>query len=340
MADRVSIVEGGSDLVGAFTALTDEVYAEVDAATPGRPTSGRFAALLDDAQPSRRRCSLRLFLAPGRARAAAIVNPRLVGPDGKPIGLIGFFESRDDEPAATAVLTAATDWLHERGATIVRGPINFTTWHDYRLVTDAPEPGWFTGEPSHPAYYPRLWRAAGFTPASAYGSYWMPELGPLHDRFLARAERAADAGVTVRPVSVGDLPAVYQLSMIGFRDAHMFSQIEPDEFAALYGADRAASVASTSFLAVDDGRPVGFLYTFMTDLPRGRVGVAKSIAIRPEARDRGVYHALFAAAIGAFRDHDAVAGIAALIHIDGEPAKMGWQVPDRRFKTYELFERP
>jgi GNAT superfamily N-acetyltransferase len=346
VADLVSIVEGGSELLPEFAALTDEVWAalpaamsvEVDTTGAHRPTSGQIVAQLADAQPTRRRCSVRLFLSPGRARAAAIVNPRLVDAAGKPLGLIGFFEAQDDEPAARAVLHAAAAWLRERGATSVRGPINFTTWHDYRLIVERTSPGGFTGEPCHPSYYPRLWQAAGFAPTSRYGSYWTPALAPTHARFAARAANALDAGVMVRPMTVGDLPALFQLAMIGFADAHLFSRVEPDEFAALYGADRAASVAGTTFVAVAEGRPLGFLYTYVADLPDGPAGIFKSVAVHPDARGRNVYQALFARAFEAFLERGLDRAIAALIHVDGSPAKMGWQDPDRIYKHYALFE--
>lgn len=216
--------------------------------------------------------------------------------------------------------------------------MNCTTWHDYRLVTTPTTPGGFAGEPVHPAYYPRLWEAAGFTPVSQYGSYWTPPLVSEHARFAARAEGAYASGVEVRPVSVGDLPAMYQLAMLGFEHAYMFSRVEPDEFAALYTADRAASVAGTSFVAVEDGRPLGFLYTFVAELPDGPAGVFKSVAVHPDARGRNVYMALFARAFESFLDRKLERAITALIHVDGTPAKMGWNDPARTYKQYALYE--
>lgn len=338
MADRVAIVEGGSELVADFAALTDVVFA--GDATPERPTSGRTARLLDETNPQRRRASIRLFLARGRARVAAIVNPRLVDEDGKPIGLLGFYESLDDEAASTAVLHAAAEWLRERGATIVRGPINYSTWNDYRLTTEATEPGWFAGEPYHPSYYPRLWAAAGFAVATRYGSYWLGDLAAVCARFAPKIARARASGVELRALRAGDLPSLYQLAIAGFRGAYMYSPIEPDEFAAIYSADRAADVAGTSFVAVDEGRPLGFVYTYVADLPRGRAGVVKTIVVAPEARDRGVYHGLLATALQAFLDQGVTRALGALMHAEGEPALMGWCRPENLFKQYVLYELP
>ena len=49
-----------------------------------------------------------------RALAKLRISPELVD-DGAPLGLLGFFESLDDEAAASLLLRAATEWLRSRG---------------------------------------------------------------------------------------------------------------------------------------------------------------------------------------------------------------------------------
>jgi GNAT superfamily N-acetyltransferase len=327
---RDSIVEGSSELVASCVDLSASIV--------GPERAARIAALIDETNPQRRRSSLRFFQSPGRAHVAAIVNPRLVE-NGRPVGLLGFFESKDDISAATAVLGAAVNWLRERGATIVRGPINYSTWNDYRFRTLCTEPGVsFAGEPFHPDYYPRLWEAAGFRVATNYGSYWFGDLDAMIERYAPRVAASVDAGVEIRSLRVGDLPMLYQLAISGFRNAYMYSPIEPDEFASIYGADRAAESSATSFVAVHDGKPIGFQYNFIASLPSGPVGVAKTIAVSPEARGRSTYHALMSASYRSFLDAGMTRAIAALIHEDGEPAKMGLCVPDNLLAKYALYE--
>jgi GNAT superfamily N-acetyltransferase len=341
VADRVAIVEGASDLVGDFAALTDVVYAATPSLRdhPGRPTSGRIAGLLDEAHPQRRRASLRLFLSPGRSRVAAIVNPRLVDDAGAPIGLLGFFESLDDEDAARAVLGAGVAWLRAQGATIVRGPINYSTWNDYRFtVGPSTSPGWFQGEPLHPESYPRLWGLAGFAVATRYGSYWLGDLEKVRARFAGKIANARNAGVVVRPVGAADLPSLYRLALDGFRGAYMYSPIDPEEFATLYSADRAADVAGTSFIAIHDGRAVGFVYTYVAELPDGPAGVVKTIVVAPEARAFGVYHDLLATSLEAFLERGVTRALGGLMHAEGDPSLMGWCRPEMMFKQYALHE--
>jgi len=336
VADRVSIVEGASEIVGEFADLTDQVFATDG--DPRRPTSANVRAMLDDAHPQRRRCSLRLFHAPGRARVAAILNPRLKDDRGAPIGVLGFFEAHDDQDAVTAVLGAASRWLREHGATTIRGPINYSTWNDYRFAT-SPGEGWIRGEPYHPASYLPMWERAGFGVCATYGSYWLDPIPTMLGKFAAGVARAGATGVTARAITAGDLPVLHQLAIDGFEHAYGYSAIEPDEFFSMYSADRAAEASAMSFLAVQDGRPVGFVYAFVAELPGGPAGVIKTIVVRPAARGGAVYATLVSAAYRAFEALGLTRTMAALMHVDGSPAQMGWCRPERSFKQYVLLEQ-
>ncbi len=260
------------------------------------------------------------FTIPGRARVTAIVNPHLGD-----VGLLGHFESEDDPGAAREVLDQAREWLQAQGMRVVRGPMNGATWFDYRFVV-AGDAASFTGEPRHPAYYPRLWEAAGFAPCSHYGSFWIDDVDAVLDRWAPKVAR----DVVVRPAAAGDLPAIHAIAHEAFAGAYMFSPIGLAELAALYGG---AAGGGGAFV-VDD---LGFTYTFVADLGGEPVTILKTIAISPAARDRGVYHALFSAALRAGRERGARRAIAALIHLDGSPALMGWQ-RGRVFKRYALYE--
>jgi hypothetical protein len=290
--------------------------------------------LLDETNPQRTRCTLRLFQN-GGARVAAIVNPRLLE-RGRPVGLLGFFESEDDERASGEVLRDASAWLRSQDVCAVRGPMAYATWNDYRFVVERTEAGSFRGEPEHPDYYVRLWERAGFAPCARYASHWIDMRAAL-DRWAPKVERARASGLSVRAASAADARSIFQLALCGFRDAYMYAPIEADEFASIYGADRAAE--GLTFLAMEAGVPVGFMYGFLADLPRGRVGIAKTIAVASSARDRGAYQLLFGAMLDAFLAAGVTDAIAALFHLDGAPAQMGWARPGTLFKQYALFEQ-
>ena len=311
-------------------------------AHPGARTVEQTMAVLGADNPTARRCEVVLITAnSGAACAAAIVSSRLVDATGAPIGLIGFFDSFDDNAVASAVLDAACAELRARGCAIARGPINFSTWHDYRFVVQDEAPTvWIPGEPYHRGYYPRLWAEAGFSIAANYTTNWIPDAQANIDRMQPGAASFEAAGLRIRTVAgPSDFAALFELSRIGFADAWMYSPIDPAEFAAIYTPARVASQAAGAYLAVTpDDEPIGFFYTTTAVSEQtGEIAVAKSIAVRHDYRNQGAYHALFrnwfverqAAGCGSY--------IAALIHVDGAPAGMGWHTGPlvRKYAVYE-----
>jgi GNAT superfamily N-acetyltransferase len=311
-------------------------------AHPGARTVEQTHALLGPDNPTAASCDVALITAfGGAACAAAIVNPRLVDADGAPIGLIGFFDSFDDHEATSAVLDAACDYLRTRGCASARGPLNFTTFHDYRFVVRDEAPGvWVPGEPYHRGYYPRLWSESGFSIAANYSTNWIPDAQSNIDRMAPGAEKFASNGLRIRTLAgPSDFAALYGLTCAGFADAWMYSPIEPAEFAAIYTPDRVASSAAGAYLAVTpDDEPIGFFYTTtaVSDEP-GEIAVAKTIAVRRDYRNQGVYHALFRNWFVERQAAGCEKYIAALIHIDGAPAGMGWHTGPvvRKYAVYE-----
>lgn len=85
----------------------------------------------------------------------------------------GFWEVTPDAPAdlqAAAFARLAAD-AAQRGFTRVVGPLNFNTFHAYRLRLGAPPAwDWFDREPTNPPAYPALLEALGFRPALTFES--------------------------------------------------------------------------------------------------------------------------------------------------------------------------
>lgn len=303
-------------------------------------------ALLSPDHPTRRHCEVELFAAGEHGRVAAIVNPRSFDAEHRPFGLLGLFACEDDLPTAAALLDAACDWLRERGCATARGPMNLTTWHDYRFVTSGFHAGYMPGEPRHPRHYPKLWLEAGFRVCGTYSTNWLtcPEQGrgadALAGKFTAAAQRALDSGYSVRGIAPSDLPALYKLSSEAFADAFMYSHIGPDEFAALYSRDDVPVAARTSYIAhAPDGSPIAFLYSFPCNLDGRDALVCKTIAVLPGTRGRGIYPLLVHTWVTdgiADGCRDFVGG---LMHVDGNPANLGWTGADTRIKEYALYER-
>ncbi len=322
-----------------FAALGGELYA--GDRHPAAPSAAATLALLGAGNPTRRRCQLMAFLADGptaRGRVAAMINPQLCDQDGRPFGLLGFFECQDHEDTARRLIDLALEWLDREGCRVVRGPINFTTFHNYRLVTASHRTGYIPGEPYHPDFYPRLWRAAEFTPVARYSSNHTPF--EILAQFESAAEFSRAAGYTVRHFAgANDLPALYELTLATFAKAWMFSPITREEFDALYSPERVEMVAPYSILAeAPDGQPVGFLYGYPVELDGQPILICKTIAVHPEHRKYAVYQQLSYRYYQLARDGGREI-VAALMHREGTPNQMGWMTADTCVREYEVYER-
>src|SRR5258706_7281789 len=96
-------------------------------------------------------------------RTTAIINQRLCDENDHPYGQLGFFESVNDLQVAQLLVDAAIQWL--RGDFPAHGkilaPMNFDTWHSYRLRTKGFDEPTIFMEPYKPSYYPSLFAAHG-----------------------------------------------------------------------------------------------------------------------------------------------------------------------------------
>jgi GNAT superfamily N-acetyltransferase len=125
-------------------------------------------------------------------------------------GMFGFFECEQDPEAAGALLSAAEQWLRERGRDRMVGPMDFTTNDECGVLVDGYElfPTILTNW--HHRYYPQLIEDAGF--AKAMDLYmWNLEVSDrsrVHDSIWHMARDVeAKHGITVRPMRKRNMEA-------------------------------------------------------------------------------------------------------------------------------------
>jgi len=119
------------------------------------------------------RFALFLCEADGRiaGRIAALVNPRLLGSEGHPLGQLGYFECVDEPAVASALIDAGVEWLRTQQATQVIGPMNGGAHRTHRFLTRGFDRPPFLFEPRNPPYYPGLFERCGFAPIYRWFSY-------------------------------------------------------------------------------------------------------------------------------------------------------------------------
>ncbi|MGH7724989.1 MAG: GNAT family N-acetyltransferase [Candidatus Eiseniibacteriota bacterium] len=284
-----------------------------------------------------------------RARATLYEAPDLVGAPG-PSGLVGAYAA-DDTGAGRLLLEEACRHFADRGARRVLGPMDGSTWHAYRLVLppgEQPDPpggiAWssFPGEPVNPPDAADAWRAAGLSIVARYESSVVLDLAAV-----AHAPPGPPEGVRLRPLALEnfdeELDVLFAVSRRGFAQNPYYAPIGRTEFRSLYLPLRPLVDPAFVEIAEDDtGHLLGFLLCYAW--PGATVGsrpvlIAKTIAVVPEARGRGLGGLLFVRAHARALERGYGAVVHALMHVANVSTHFSADQKARPFRRYALFGR-
>lgn len=152
------------------------------------------------------------------------------------VGLFGFYEFVDDRNVSRALLEAARTWLNEQGMTVMRGPFNFNSNHEFGLLIDGFDTDPCIANPHNRDYYAVHYDALGLTKIMDWYAYWLVNDGPVPDRIGKIAQRFLDRHpeVTLRKMDmkhqVRDLELFYEIYEDAWEQNWGHIQLSYDEF--------------------------------------------------------------------------------------------------------------
>lgn len=141
-------------------------------------------------------------------RVAAIINRNHDRFHDEKAGFFGFFESVDNVDVARALLERARQWVFERGAKFLRGPVNPSTNYECGMLVDGFDSSPMVMMPYNPGYYPGLMDRVGLAKAKDIYAY----LSNANSIEMKKIDRVAEkalktTGVRVRPINMKDFQA-------------------------------------------------------------------------------------------------------------------------------------
>ncbi len=123
-------------------------------------------------------------------------------------GFFGFFESVDDIEVAGALLTRARQWVFERGARFLRGPVNPSTNYECGLLVEGYDSSPMVMMTYNPPYYAALMDRLGLNKARDLYAYVSSTSAVATGKMDRVAKRVfAKNGVRVRPINMKDFDA-------------------------------------------------------------------------------------------------------------------------------------
>ncbi len=196
-------------------------------------------------------------------RVAAIIDRAHNRAHGENAGFFGFFESVDDHEVSGALLLRARQWVFERGAEFVRGPVSPSTNYECGMLIDGFDSSPMVMMPYNPRYYPELMAQAGLRKAKDLLAYLsnantidIEKIGRIADRALAQS------GVKVRPINMknfqADVLRVWDVYNKAWSRNWGYIPMSREEFFAMAKEMKQILKPDLVLLGEADGKVVGF----------------------------------------------------------------------------------
>ncbi len=197
-------------------------------------------------------------------RVAAILNHNYNKFHNETMGFFGFFDCIDDKETAKALLEKAGSWLKEKGATVIRGPVNPSMNETCGLLAEGFDSPPVIMMPYNPPYYLQLLEKAGFSKSKdllAFKRYSQEPFSPRFKKILNRIHKSA--AIKIKKADIKDLSK----ELKAFQDIYNEAWAENWGFVPITDAE-IADLANTLkpllkpdylyFVQIDD-KPIGFV---------------------------------------------------------------------------------
>ena len=278
----------------------------------------------------------------GNCLAAAVlyVNPHMAIPGRRP-GIIGVYGATENTAAVSRLFETAEALAGEAGLDFLIGPMDGSTWEDYRFH-DHPERPLFLMEMQHPSYYPNQWKSAGFQPVAHYFSTTAPLFERPDTRMEQVKSRLLHDGITFRGIDHAnygaELRKLHPFLLEAFKQNRFYTPIGLSSFVAKYRPMKDLMKSGFIQIAEYGGEIAGVLFCVANPLdPTGGSLVVKTLARRPGRMFRGLgqvmVEALYQKALAAgYRQL-----IFAFMIADGDARPLSDRYNGRTLKTYTLY---
>ncbi len=227
-----------------------------------------------------------------KGRLALYKNPDLIYQSKKSF-CIGNYECVDEMACAGFLLNAALEDAKSDGAEFVIGPMNGSTWDNYRFSAHNDLPN-FLLEPYHHLYYNTQWEGSGFGAISRYVSNFESEIICDHPAILQREKELLNEGVVIRNVNLdqyeSELEKLYPFVMLSFQTNFLYTPVSWEHFREKYTEAKAIIVPENLLIAEDsNGSIVGFVFVYDDLYNRKEKSlVVKTIGRHPDKKWSGL----------------------------------------------------
>lgn len=161
-----------------------------------------------------------------------------------------------------------TNWCQEHGASKIYGPINFSTWLPYRLLSSVEGGPPFSFEPDRPIEYCQLLKTVGLSTNQLFSSKGYTDLEKLINLTKVEYEKGLSLGFTFeffpKVLDLEDIRDLHRLSLKFFDDNYLATPIDFETFSTLYVAQsKKEDYTYSLFIKSKTGERIGYFINFI-----------------------------------------------------------------------------
>jgi len=241
-------------------------------------------------------CYVLTFNGKALARAALYNNPHLKYKMKKSF-CIGNYESINDKIISSQLLNFICFEAKKIGAEYIIGPMNGSTWDNYRFSQHHNFPNFFL-EPYHHLYYNDHFLNSGLEIISNYYSSIDNSFIFNQPEVLKREKEFEQLGVTFRNINLADfeneLIKLYKFNSLVFKSNFLYTPISEATFINKYKATKNVLNPDFVIIAEDETNNIIGYFLFFTDFfnTNEKSLIAKTGARHPDKKWTGLGHVI------------------------------------------------
>lgn len=192
-----------------------------------------------------------------KAHVAIIKDCRL----GSDEAFFGFFESPNDPVLFDSLWEELIISAKKIGVSIIKGPVNGSIWHQYRVIKQSDAPGFFKSETMCEPYYYNLLKNKGAKSEISYYSAYREKFDAILKAGRLPYEKLIGSGFSVQEfetVGADDLKKVMSLSRKVFGRGWGFTDLTEEEFFQIYSDKKLELHLNKLYLLRKEEEIIGF----------------------------------------------------------------------------------
>lgn len=257
--------------------------------------------------------------------------------------ILGNYACIDDDFAAKYLFDGVIDYAKKIGSRQLIGPMNGSTWDNYRFCKSPTSAEYFSEPPQQP-WFIKQWEDNGFVEIEQYYTAIDKNLTYDLQETLKLKTQLNDKQITIRKINLNDyqseLSRLWKFSTSVFKNNVLYSPISEKYFIEKYNRLQSILHPETTLIAENkDRQVVGLIFCFDDRLCK----TEKRLVIKTIARDgnadyKGIPQVFMNQVIDYARMNNYKSILHAFIHIKNRSSQLSKQFSGTPWKYYSLYQ--